>query len=100
MNRRDWTLSIGAALGAAAAGLVIPVLLPERWTVPPEAEGVPLECPLETAGFPPIHVTFLRCGATTIRELVAVRGGTLKPVRISYSAVLVRHPAATFLYDT
>jgi N-acyl homoserine lactone hydrolase len=43
----------------------------------------------------------LRCGSVTIPQCVAVRGAlSLAPCTIAYSAVLVRHPRATFLYDT
>ncbi|GAC1568508.1 MAG: MBL fold metallo-hydrolase [Ktedonobacteraceae bacterium] len=49
---------------------------------------------------PEVEVSFLRCGGTTIYEWIAVRGGLFAPLDIAHSAVLVRHPKATFLYDT
>ena len=51
--------------------------------------------------YPEIEVTFLRCGSVTIPECIAVRGASpFATCVIAYSAVLIRHPKATFLYDT
>jgi N-acyl homoserine lactone hydrolase len=98
MKPSDWALPAGTMLVAMGAGVVIRDLLPERWTIPPDDS--PVERPGDTASLPSVDVTFLRCGVTTVPELVAVRGGTLARVTIAHSAVLVRHPAATLLYDT
>ena len=50
---------------------------------------------------PTVDIAFLRCGSVVIPEFVAVRGAfSLAPRLISHSAVLIRHPKATFLYDT
>jgi N-acyl homoserine lactone hydrolase len=97
MDLRTWGALTGLALVATGAGFVARDLLPERWVIPPET---PQEEPLQTEGLPPIDVTFLRCGSTVVPEPVAVRGGSLKRVRIAHSAVLIRHPEGTFLFDT
>jgi N-acyl homoserine lactone hydrolase len=53
------------------------------------------------SSLPTVEVTFLRCGYAEWPEFLMVRGASsLTPRRISYSAILVRHPRATFLYDT
>ncbi len=94
----------GLTLGAVGLGLAIKSLLPQHFaTFPPQdtwdkANG---STPLDISTFPTIEVSFLRCGSVAIPELVAVRGAfSLAPRVISHSAVLVRHPKATFLYDT
>jgi N-acyl homoserine lactone hydrolase len=100
MNLRNWALLAGAIPVAIGAGLVARALLPEQWPVPIDADDAPAEGPQNTANLPSVEVMFLRCGVTQVPELVAIRGGSLKRVAIAHSAVLVRHPAATFLYDT
>jgi len=100
MKPRDWVLPAGTMLAVMGADAVIRDLLPERWAIPSDAGEPSAARPLDTASFPPVDVTFLRCGVTTMPELVAVRGGSLARVTIAHSAVLVRHPAATLLYDT
>src|SRR5207302_2992552 len=100
-------ITFGAiTLGAMGAGLAINSFLPQRFPTAPWHEGRGVinyaRTPtLDTSSFPQIDVAFLRCGSVAIPEAVAIRGTfSLAPILISYSAVLVRHPKATFLYDT
>jgi N-acyl homoserine lactone hydrolase len=100
MTLRNLATWGGLALGAVGAGLALNSFLPRRAlsSAPWHPDGAQLPV-LE--GAPAIDVTFLRCGSVTIPECVAVRGAlSLAPRTIAYSAVLVRHPQATFLYDT
>lgn len=93
------------ARGVGLAGQALAGFLPERWAATPDASdpadvGQTGAAPVAT-NLPPVEVTFLRCGYTRVPEFVAVRGGSLtRRVTIAHSAVLVRHPQATFLYDT
>ena len=64
-------------------------------------EALELEKTQQPSTFPEIDINFLRCGSTTIPTCIAVRGASLfTSCVIAYSAVLVRHPKASFLYDT
>lgn len=91
----------GLALGALGTGLAIRSFLPQRFAAAPWHEIEDQASPLDTSAFPVVDVSFLRSGRITIPEPVAVRGTfSLAPRVIAYSAVLVRHPKATFLYDT
>lgn len=92
------------ARGAGLIGRGLAGFVPERWGATPDAHDpaatLASAAPL-AASLPPIEVTFLRCGYTRVPEFVAVRGGSLtKTVTIAHSAILIRHPQATFLYDT
>src|SRR2546423_2281808 len=101
MKLRNLITFGGITLSALGVGLAIKSFLPQRFATDPWYEAKEPAAPLDTSTFPQIEVTFLRCGSVTIPEFVAVRGTfSLAPRVISYSAVLVRHPKATFLYDT
>jgi N-acyl homoserine lactone hydrolase len=100
MSLRNWTLLAATIPAAIGAGLVIRDLVPERWKMSPDPDDTTTKRPRDMAGLPSIEVTFLRCGHATVPELVAIRGGSLNRVVLAHSAVLVRHPKATFLYDT
>src|SRR5947209_20539382 len=104
MKLRRLVTAGAVALGALGTGLAIKSFLPQRWSTSEWNEGneAQLQLPrLNTSTMPGIEVTFLRCGSVTIPEPIAVRGVlTLAPRVISHSAVLVRHPQATFVYDT
>ncbi|HTK10175.1 MAG TPA: MBL fold metallo-hydrolase [Ktedonobacteraceae bacterium] len=99
MHMRDWArvgaLSLGlVGLGWAARGFLPPAFSLDPPQVVPESLSPP-------ASLPDIEVTFLRCGLASIPECVAVRGSrSFAPRAINYGAVLIRHPRATFLYDT
>jgi N-acyl homoserine lactone hydrolase len=92
-------LTLGA-LGVGIVGLAIKSLLPQRFLTDDWVEGKP-GLPLDTTNCPEVEVSFLHCGSISIPEFVATRGAfTLTPRVIAYSAVLIRHPQALFLYDT
>lgn len=101
MKLRKLAALSGIAAGALGAGLAIHTFLPQRFPVEaPWYEKEPA-ARLDTSALPQIDVAFLRCGSVTLPEAIAVRGASLLVPRvITYSAVLVRHPQATFLYDT
>ena len=94
-----WLALSGAALGVLGASLLARTFLPQRLetviSVEPETEV------LSSGLLPDVGVTFLRCGSTVAPTCFAVRGEfSLAPRLLAHSAVLIRHPKATFLYDT
>ena len=96
--RRIATLA-SLSLGAIGAGVAVKSFLPRRFPTWYEPD-VPIVQKSQTS-LPAIEITFLRCGSVAVPELVAVRGAfSLAPRLISHSAVLIRHPKGTFLYDT
>lgn len=96
--RRIATLA-AASLGLVGAGVAINSFLPRRFATWYEPTVSVVQ--RSQSSFPSIDITFLRCGSVTIPEFVAVRGAaSFAPRVISHSAVLIRHPKATFLYDT
>lgn len=96
--RRAATLA-ALSLGAMGAGVAVSSFLPRRFPTEYELEETPLQ--MRRTSLPRVDVTFLRCASVVIPEFVAVRGAlSLAPRRISHNAVLIRHPKATFLYDT
>ena len=99
MKLRNWA-SVGAmALGSAGAGLALKSVLPQHFATE-QAYEVPEET-LSRSSWPEIEVTFLRCGHVTLPEFLVVRGAfSYVPHVNAYSAVLIRHPRGTFLYDT
>ncbi len=95
----------GVTLGALGAGLALRSFLPQRWNT--TEWDTPLDnfqghsLSFDTSALPEVAVTFLRCGSMMIPEPIAVRGASpLTSLVIAHSAVLIRHPQATFLYDT
>jgi glyoxylase-like metal-dependent hydrolase (beta-lactamase superfamily II) len=109
----------GGVLGAVGAGIALTSFLPqkfvtervdntikkayisERVKLPGFTRIAELPDIPEVAKFPDIEVTFLRCGSVVLPEFLAVRGAfSAAPHRISHSAVLIRHPKGTFLYDS
>lgn len=101
MKLGNWVTLIGTTVGAVAVGLAAKSFLPQRlitgsWQQQEDTTPGP-----DTSTFPAIEIAFLRCGSITIPEWVAVRGAfSIAPCVIAHSSVLVRHPRATFLYDT
>ena len=95
-------MAVGSiTLGTLGAALAIKSFLPQRFAPGHWYEAEEPVPPLDTSKFPEVEVTFWRCGSVAIPEFVAVRGAfSPVPRIISHSAVLVRHPKATFLYDT
>src|SRR2546425_2429652 len=101
MKRRNWIQLGGLTMGALGLGLALKNFLPQRWDTQPWSQADEPQPSLDTSSYPEIEVSFLRCGSTTIPEMIAVRGGSpFRPCVIAHSAVLIRHPRATFLYDT
>ena len=101
MKLRNLVAFSSITLGTLGAALAIKSFLPQRFATADWYEAVKPAPPLDTSTFPQVEVTFLRCGSIAIPEFVAVRGAFPPVPRIiSHSAVLVRHPKATFLYDT
>jgi N-acyl homoserine lactone hydrolase len=99
MQMRDWVRVGALSLGAAGLGWIARGFLPPAFSLDPP-QVAPESTPLPVS-LPEIEVTFLRCGVAEIPECLAVRGSlSFAPRLISHSAVLIRHPQATFLYDT
>ena len=98
MQLRHWLALGGGALSALGAGLLLNSFLPQKFAT---VDTVAQEPILKREALPDIDVTFLRCGSVAVPEFLVVRGAfSLAPRKISHSAVLIRHPKGTFLYDS
>jgi len=99
MKFRHWLALGGATLGVLGTGLVARTFLPQRLTT-----AIPVEREVEELSkesLPDVEVNFLRCASTRAPACFVIRGMfSLAPRSLAYSAVLVRHPKGTFLYDT
>ena len=96
--RRIATLA-ALSVGALGAGIAVKSVLPRRFSTWYTPEEEPFQ--KSQSSLPSIDITFLRCASVVVPEWIAVRGAfSLAPRRIAHSAVLIRHPKATFLYDT
>lgn len=108
MKGRNWIMLAVAGLGAVGAGVAVKSFLPQRFRLDAWNEYDALPVPATKGddrsqrdeNVPEVEVSFLRCGVITVPECVAVRGAGFTRIDLAYSAVLVRHPKATFLYDT
>jgi N-acyl homoserine lactone hydrolase len=99
MKVRNWASMGAMTLGAVGAGLALKSVLPQRFTTD-QAHTIQEEVP-DSSTWPGIEVTFLRCGHVTLPEFLVVRGAfSWTPHVNAYSAVLIRHPQGTFLYDS
>jgi N-acyl homoserine lactone hydrolase len=99
MKMRNLAVAGAVSLGALGVGIALNSFLPQRFTIEQKQELAARA--QDGSHFPAIEVSFLRCGVATWPECVMVRGAfSLAPCHIAYSAVLIRHPQATFLYDT
>ena len=99
MKVRNWASMGAITLGAAGVGLALKSMLPQRFPTD-QTYMIPEEVP-DSATWPDIEVTFLRCGHVTLPEFLVVRGAfSWAPHVNAYSAVLIRHPKGTFLYDS
>src|SRR6266513_15890 len=83
MKLRNLVAFSSITLGTLGAALAIKSFLPQRFATAHWYEAEEPAPPLDTSTFPQVEVMFLRCGSVAIPEFV-----------------LVRHPKATFLYDT
>lgn len=98
MKLRNWVAlgaaSLGIGLGLRYSGLLPLRLDTTEWHEWPQDTH-------DRSAWPNIEVSILRCGDISIPELIATRGAlSLAPRTIAHSAILIRHPRATFLYDT
>ena len=101
MKRRNWAKLAALSLGTVGVALAVKSFLPQRFATAEWPDGERETISFRSASLPAIEVEFLRCGSVTIPESIAVRGAmSLAPRVISHSAVLIRHPKATFLFDT
>jgi glyoxylase-like metal-dependent hydrolase (beta-lactamase superfamily II) len=105
MKLQQWLTLGGISLGALGSAMVMSSFLPRNLLRNAENSMQLLlsEQPqaVSVAALPHIEVVFLRCGSTRVPEFLAVRGAfSARPRTLAYSAVLIRHPQATFLYDT
>jgi N-acyl homoserine lactone hydrolase len=99
MKLRNWANLSALALGIAGTGLALKSILPQHFATD-HAYETPEAIP-DSSLWPEIEVTFLRCGHITLPEFLVVRGTlSLVPHVNAYSAVLIRHPQGTFLYDS
>jgi N-acyl homoserine lactone hydrolase len=99
MIARHWLVLGGMTFAALAIGLVVRTFLPQRLATEIALEQD--EDAFPNRSLPHVDVTFLRCGSNVVPVLLAVRGSfSLASRSLAYSAVLVRHPRGTFLYDT
>jgi N-acyl homoserine lactone hydrolase len=99
-SRRLFALG-SITLATLGAGLALKSFMPQRFDTASWSDREEAASREDTNALPEVDVTFLRCGSVTIPEFIAVRGAfSFAPRVISHSAVLIRHPRATFLYDT
>ncbi len=99
MQLRNWANLGALALGAVGTGLVLKSVLPQHFAT--EQAYVPQETVPDSSIWPEVEITFLRCGHVTLPEFLVVRGAfSAAPHENAYSAVLIRHPRGTFLYDS
>ncbi len=96
---RRATAFAALSLSAVGASIAFKSVLPRRFATWYTSQ----EHTFQKSQFslPTINITILRCASVVVPEWIAVRGAfSLAPRLISHSAVLIRHPKATFLYDT
>jgi glyoxylase-like metal-dependent hydrolase (beta-lactamase superfamily II) len=92
----------GLTLGTIGASVVINSFLPQHLGDAGKIESVREDQTQHVVDtLPEVEVTFLRCGSSIVPEWLAARGSfSFQPRELVHSAVLIRHPQATFLYDT
>jgi N-acyl homoserine lactone hydrolase len=99
MKVRNWAGMGAMTLGAVGTGLALKSVLPQHFTTE-QAHTLQEEAP-DSSAWPQIEVAFLRCGHVTLPEFLVVRGALSWKAHVNaYSAVLIRHPKGTFLYDS
>src|SRR5260370_8417020 len=106
MKLRNWVALASATTGAIGLGLIAKSFLPQHfatdgsYSLPEEVLAEHTHDQRDFSALPAVDVLFLRCVSQTIPEWSAVRGGSFSPLVISHTAVLIRHPRTTLLYDT
>ena len=104
MKPRNFVKLGALSLGAFGLGLALKSFMPQRFPTADwfdDSARASSSDRADTANLPSVSIEFLRCGSVTIPESIAVRGAlSFAPRVITHSAVLIRHPRATFLYDT
>lgn len=97
-----WLAWGAVSLTALGIGAAVKSFLPPRLNVAVLPRGnAGAETQSKGAHLPDVAVSILRCGSVIWPEWTMVRGSlSFKPRKIAYSAVLIRHPQGTFLYDT
>ncbi|GCF08558.1 MBL fold metallo-hydrolase [Dictyobacter arantiisoli] len=100
MKLRNWLALGGFTVGFIGAAVVISSFLPHPFVPEHIAEQKGDLLP-PVATLPDIEVSFLRCGSVVVPEWLTVRGKlSTASHRVAHSAVLIKHPRGTFLYDT
>lgn len=98
-----WRSALALALATAGVGIALRSFLPVRFDLQQLEQETDVygEVNTDRSHFPAIEVEFLRCGYVVVPECIAVRGAcSLAPTTIAHSAVLIRHPRVTLLYDS
>ncbi len=100
MKLRNWLTLGGLTLGSIGAAAIVNSFLPRDFLTKPADKQTINTYPSSTA-FPDIEISFLRCGKVTVPEWLTARGSfSMEPRTIAHSAILIKHPKGTFLYDT
>lgn len=90
----------GVTLGSVGLAAVIASVMPRPFLTEQLYEHM-MEPSASPSALPAVDITFLRCGSVDVPTCLAVRGSfSLEARTIAYSAVLIKHPKGTFLYDT
>ncbi|GCE03942.1 MBL fold metallo-hydrolase [Dictyobacter aurantiacus] len=101
MKLRNWLTLGGFTLGSIGVASAINSFLPHPFVTDQLFERASESASLAKEDWPDIDITFLRCGSVAVPECIAVRGSfSLTARTIAYSAVLIKHPRGTFLYDS
>lgn len=102
MKLQHWLKAGAISLGAIGLGMTINTFLPQRFLTDEWYDRKTMPPKQDLSTYPSIDISFLRCGSTLpIPEYIMTRGAfSLESRRNAHSAVLIRHPQATFLYDT
>lgn len=99
MKFRHWMMLGAASFGTVSLGMAVKSFLPQHFLL--ERRHEEQESAFDPSTLPAIEVDFLRCGIATWPVCIMERGAfSLAPRRVAYSGVVIRHPEATFLYDT
>jgi len=82
-------------------GLLISTFLPKTIDVKAYESGSVVFHPAETVALPEVSLSLIKCGKMMSKKVFVYRGGSWSENYDSgMAAVLIRHPKATFLFDT